>query len=64
MVEIKLNKKAKETAEAIKAKQPELPVLICTRCNYIWSYSGKSTYFTSCPKCRNSNVHVEKHKIA
>jgi len=29
----------------------------CKRCNYEWDYSGKSEWYTSCPRCR-TNVKV------
>ena len=31
------------------------------KCNHIWVYKGKSSKYTSCPKCLHGAVHVEKH---
>jgi len=29
-------------------------LVICQRCNYEWNYTGKSRWYTSCPRCKTS----------
>ena len=34
-------------------------ILICKRCKKRWRYSGKSSYWASCPNCKTS-VKIRK----
>ena len=27
--------------------------LICSKCNYKWTYKGRNPYYASCPRCLN-----------
>jgi hypothetical protein len=36
--------------------------LLCQRCNHEWSYTGKRSYFVTCPNCRTS-VSIQKHQM-
>jgi len=44
-------------------KRDEEMILKCTnkKCEYEWNYKGKSTFYTSCPRCR-ANVKIKEAK--
>jgi len=34
--------------------------LKCKKCGYEWDYKGKSQFYTSCPRCRYSNIKIPR----
>ena len=64
-------RKTKEKVEDNSRISKLVVKLRCSRCKYEWPYHGKKlselgqgySVFTSCPRCRNSNVNLEKHRV-
>lgn len=54
-----------------KKIEPEIIMLKCNRCQKVWEYHGARVkelgkgypIYISCPRCRNSNVNLEKHQV-